>query len=92
MEKRQKFDLSEIKAILQEKGYTISSGLNIGFSEATANCGSYCTGGCRGGCYTCATGTSKKTSQVIQPTIQLSRENILGDILTITNTPAEQED
>ncbi|MCK4947191.1 MAG: hypothetical protein KAS46_02330 [Candidatus Aureabacteria bacterium] len=88
MEKKRKFDLNEIKALLQENGYTIASGLNLSYNTATESCGSYCTGGCRGGCYTCSTGTSKKTTQVVQPAIQISRENILDNILTITNAPA----
>ncbi len=95
MEKKQKFNLSKIKAILQENGYTISSGIQVGIFEAAATCGTItgsCTGGCNSGCYTCSTGTSKKTTQVIQPTIQLGRENILDDILTIRSNPVDQKE
>ena len=94
MELLGKFDLSKIKALLRENGYTVSSGLNVSFGDVAASCGTItgsCTGGCNGGCYTCSTGTSKKVA-VVQPTIQLGRENILDDMLTITKTPEAQED
>ncbi|MEE9613549.1 MAG: hypothetical protein V3W31_01165 [Thermodesulfobacteriota bacterium] len=83
--------LEKARTLLKEAGYTLYSGIGINVTEvAVASCGSRCTGGCSAGCYTCSPGSSNKRSTSLNPSIQISGEGLLEDIVTIMKgTPQE---